>query len=149
MVGKAKYQSACVVNFPGNETAFTRIIEIKHATDRSGGNNPNTQIVREYPSATGEPYYPIGTEETIKVLKRYQELMKRLPWSARHRVLLAGRLGDYRYYNMDDSVRRGFEVFEQLTDMHMTTRPKPPMPPPHIPAPCIHKNQPQQQPQQH
>lgn len=142
LMGVKWYQPACVVNYPDNETQWTRILEMKHATSSpaAGEANPNTHIVREFPSATGEPYYPVGTEESMKVLAKYHQYMKdHLLWTTKHRVMLAGRLGDYMYYNMDDAVRRGFEVAKQLADPTLLSRPAPPHPPPHTPAPCLKK----------
>lgn len=86
------------VNYP-NEEAFTRIVEIKHATGQACA---NTTIVREYPEDYGvgkEPYYPIPAPDAKAQYQRYKDLAE-----ARQDVSFIGRLATYRYYNMDQVV---------------------------------------------
>ena len=67
-----------------------------------------TVIMREYPCAWksgDEPYYPVNTEESQSLLAKYHEECKRHPW-----LVVGGRLGEYRYYDMDQSVGRALEV---------------------------------------
>jgi UDP-galactopyranose mutase len=97
------------VNYP-NDEAFTRIVEIKHAT---GQKTPNTTIVREYPDdyAPGkEAYYPISAPETAMLYRRYAEKAKEL-----HNVSFIGRLATYHYYNMDQVVGMALAEFEKLS----------------------------------
>lgn len=90
-----RYQPVGTVNYP-NEHAFTRITEFKHLT---GQNCRGTSIVREYPKAAGEPYYPIPRPENEALYKRYRALA-----NAEAGVKFVGRLAQYRYYNMDQVV---------------------------------------------
>jgi len=89
------YQPVGTVNFP-NDHEYTRITEFKHLT---GQECAGTSIVREYPKAAGEPYYPIPRPENEALYQRYRELA-----NAQSRVKFVGRLAQYRYYNMDQVV---------------------------------------------
>ena len=92
------WQPSMQVNYP-NEEAFTRIVEIKHATGQACA---NTTIVREYPEDYGvgkEPYYPIPAPDAKAQYQRYKDLAE-----ARQDVSFIGRLATYRYYNMDQVV---------------------------------------------
>ncbi|WP_337269010.1 UDP-galactopyranose mutase [Oryzifoliimicrobium ureilyticus] len=102
-------QPVGTVNYP-NEFDFTRITELKHLTrDRADG----TLLIEEYPEAyvagKNEPYYPVPTPDTSKMLKPYQELAGSLSG----KVWFAGRLGDYAYYNMDQACGRALALFEK------------------------------------
>jgi UDP-galactopyranose mutase len=90
-----KFQSVGTVNYP-NDFAFTRITEFKHLT---GQHHHGTSIVREYPQAEGDPYYPIPRTENEALFKRYESLA-----AAERDVTFVGRLAQYRYYNMDQVV---------------------------------------------
>lgn len=91
----AQFQPVGTVNYP-NDHAYTRITEFKHL---SGQEHSGTSIVREYPTAEGDPYYPVPRAENEILLKRYQELASR-----EEKVSFVGRLAEYRYYNMDQVV---------------------------------------------
>jgi UDP-galactopyranose mutase len=91
----SRFQEVGTINYP-NDHAFTRITEFKHLT---GQVCAGTSIVREYPQAQGEPYYPIPRAENEALYKRYQDLANRDP-----DVSFVGRLAQYRYYNMDQVV---------------------------------------------
>lgn len=101
------YQPAMQVNYP-NDHAFTRIVEIKHAT---GQVCPETTIVREYPSATGDPFYPIPTPANHALYAKYAEIARALEPAGIHFV---GRLATYRYYNMDQVVGMALAEFEKI-----------------------------------
>ncbi|MDR1969336.1 MAG: UDP-galactopyranose mutase [Burkholderiaceae bacterium] len=90
-----RFQPTGTVNYP-NDHAYTRITEFKHL---SGQAHTGTSIVREYPQAEGEPYYPIPRDENEALLARYQALAAAEPG-----VTFVGRLAEYRYYNMDQVV---------------------------------------------
>lgn len=95
------YQGNAVVNYTAAEVPFTRIIEHKHFTFGTG---EGTVISREYPDEWQpgkEPYYPLNNEETEALCARYRALAK-----AECRVIFGGRLGEYKYYDMDQIVRR-------------------------------------------
>lgn len=95
LAGVSQFQPVGTVNYP-NEHVYTRITEFKHLTGQS---HPGTSIVREYPQAEGDPYYPIPRDENEALLKRYEEL-----GLAEKNVTFVGRLAQYRYYNMDQVV---------------------------------------------
>lgn len=103
-----QHQSVGQVNYP-NSHAFTRITEMAHLTQEWGD---HTTVAIEYPQShvRGEtvPYYPIPRDENERLHDRY------LAFAAREApdVLFAGRLGDYRYYNMDQAVARALKLFE-------------------------------------
>jgi UDP-galactopyranose mutase len=88
-------QPVGTVNFP-NEHAYTRITEFKHLT---GQKHLGTSIVREYPQAEGDPYYPIPRPENEEIFKKYLSLAGEIK-----KVSFVGRLAQYRYYNMDQVV---------------------------------------------
>jgi UDP-galactopyranose mutase len=102
---RAQYQPVGQVNYP-NEHRFTRITEFKHLT---GQRHSGTSIVREYPQATGDPYYPVPRPENEALFKKYQKLAEGL-----HNVIFVGRLAQYRYYNMDQAVAAALKVAEQI-----------------------------------
>lgn len=85
-------QEVGVYNYP-NDHAYTRITEFKHLTGQKAG---GTSIVREYPTAEGDPYYPIPRRENEERFKNYQELADK-----ETETTFVGRLAQYRYYNMD------------------------------------------------
>jgi UDP-galactopyranose mutase len=93
------------VNYPQTE-AFTRISEYKHMT---GQQHPQTAITREYPSATGDPYYPILRPENQALFKRYEALAM-----AEKDVFFVGRLATYRYYNMDQVTGQALAMFQRI-----------------------------------
>jgi UDP-galactopyranose mutase len=99
------FQETGTVNYP-NSQAFTRITEFKHLT---GQQVAGTSIVREYPQAEGEPYYPIPRPENEALYQRYAALAEAEPG-----VSFVGRLAQYRYYNMDQVVAAALKLCEQL-----------------------------------
>jgi UDP-galactopyranose mutase len=100
------YQSAPVVNYP-NEYAYTRITEFKYLT---GQEHALTSIVYEFPKAEGDPYYPIPRPDNAALYKRYHALAEETP-----DVHFVGRLGTYKYYNMDQVVGQALTLFTRLT----------------------------------
>ena len=99
------YQSAAVINFP-NEHAYTRITEFKYLT---GQEHSKTSVVFEYPRSEGDPYYPIPKSENAELYQRYKQLAETLD-----DVHFTGRLGTYKYYNMDQVVAQSLSLFEKL-----------------------------------
>lgn len=102
------FLSNSVINFP-NEHDYTRIIEHKYFLNDK---TENTIISYEYPEAykkgKNDPYYPIATPETTALYEKYLEEAKKLK-----NVTFIGRLGDYKYYDMDKAVNRALEVFKE------------------------------------
>lgn len=90
------FQGNAVVNYTEREVPYTRIIEHKHF---EFGTQPSTVITREYPAEWhkgDEPYYPVNDERNNALFAKYLEMAKR-----EKNVLFGGRLGQYRYYDMD------------------------------------------------
>ncbi len=103
---RERLQSVGTINYP-NEQLYTRVTEFKHLTGQA---HPRTTIVYEYPRAEGEPYYPVPRRENAELYKRYQDLAADLPG-----VHFAGRLGTYRYYNMDQVVAQALTLWRKLS----------------------------------
>jgi UDP-galactopyranose mutase len=99
------FQETGTVNYP-NDHAYTRITEFKHLT---GQKHSGTSIVREYPQAEGDPYYPVPREENHALYKRYEALA-----AAESNVTFVGRLAQYRYYNMDQVVGAALAAAKRL-----------------------------------
>ena len=99
------HQPVGTVNFPQTED-YTRISEYKHMT---GQDHPKTSITYEYPSADGDPYYPIPRPENALLFKRYERLALTTP-----NVWFVGRLATYRYYNMDQVVGQALATFRRI-----------------------------------
>lgn len=104
-LAKEQHQPVAVVNYPQTE-AYTRVTEYKHLT---GQVHPMTSLTYEYPSATGDPYYPIPRPENAALFKRYEQLA-----DAARNVWFVGRLATYRYYNMDQVVGQALATFERI-----------------------------------
>ncbi len=105
--GCDNYQGNAVVNYTEREVPYTRIIEHKHF---EFGTQPDTIITREYPSTWqkgDEPYYPINDERNNALFAQYQELAEK-----ETNVLFGGRLGQYKYYDMDKVIAAALEMVE-------------------------------------
>jgi UDP-galactopyranose mutase len=107
---KEVYQPTGTINFP-NEHPYTRITEFKYLT---GQIHQKTSIVYEYPTAAGDPYYPIPRPENRALYKKYQTLAESMS-----NTFFAGRLGTYKYYNMDQVVAQSLTLFEKLTQINV------------------------------
>jgi UDP-galactopyranose mutase len=105
------FQSAPVVNYP-NEYDYTRVTEFKYLT---GQHRASTSIVYEFPTAEGDPYYPIPRPANAALYKRYRQLADDTP-----NVHFVGRLGTYRYYNMDQVIGQALTLFNRLEGAEMT-----------------------------
>jgi UDP-galactopyranose mutase len=128
---KPRYQEFPVVNYP-NEHAYTRITEFKYLT---GQEHPKTSIVYEYPRAQGDPYYPIPQPQNAKLYQQYKALADALP-----NVHFVGRLGTYKYYNMDQVVAQALALFEKISqnsEAHKTSHKMIVMPPDLAASDCI------------
>ncbi len=99
------YQGNAVVNYTEREVPYTRIIEHKHF---EFGNQPKTVISREYSSewkSGDEPYYPINNDRNNELYLKYKELADATP-----DVIFGGRLGQYKYYDMDKVIIAALEA---------------------------------------
>ncbi len=102
------YQGNAVVNYTEREIPWTRIIEHKHF---EFGTQPGTVITREYPAKWtpgDEPYYPVNDEKNMALYEKYRALAEK-----EKNVLFGGRLGGYRYYDMDKVLRAALDMAEQ------------------------------------
>ena len=99
-------QPVATINYPGMETPYTRCTEFKHIT---GQVHAQTSLCRELSSAEGEPYYPVPNPANQQLYKRYEALA-----DAETGVTFLGRLGAYRYMNMDQVVAQALVVSRRL-----------------------------------
>lgn len=101
------YQGNAVVNYTEREIPYTRVIEHKHF---EFGMQKDTVVTREYPAVWKEgeePYYPINDEKNDTLFQKYQEMAKTKP-----HVIFGGRLGQYRYYDMDKVIAQALAAVE-------------------------------------
>ena len=103
-----RFQETGTVNYPSPDIPYTRISEYKHLT---GQEHPRTTITYEYPSAEGDPYYPIPRPENQALFKKYEELA-----DSTEDVTFVGRLATYRYYNMDQIVGQALATFRRMDE---------------------------------
>ncbi|MCT7528320.1 UDP-galactopyranose mutase [Aliarcobacter cryaerophilus] len=107
-IEKDFYQEKATVNYP-NDYDFTRITEFKHIHPI---NAPKTTILKEYPQEyvrnKNTPYYPIFTNENQNKYNQYLEYSKEFK-----NLILVGRLAEYKYYDMDDIVKKALDVFKE------------------------------------
>ncbi|MEE1352469.1 MAG: UDP-galactopyranose mutase [Acutalibacteraceae bacterium] len=102
------FQGNAVVNYTAREVPYTRIIEHKHFTF---GDQPVTVVTREYPAEWQEgmePYYPVKDEKNDTLYQKYRELAKDTG------VYFGGRLGQYRYYDMDDTIEAALALSKTI-----------------------------------
>jgi UDP-galactopyranose mutase len=111
-----RFQDVAVVNYPCEEVPFTRISEYKHLT---GQQSSVTTVTYEYPSAEGDPYYPIPRPENQELFKRYEALA-----DATDGVTFVGRLATYRYYNMDQIVGQALATFRRMDEKSRSREPE-------------------------
>jgi len=110
------FQPVAVVNYPSEDVPFTRISEYKHLT---GQEAPVTTVTYEYPSAEGDPYYPIPRPENQELFKKYEALADETS-----DVTFVGRLATYRYYNMDQIVGQALATFRRMDEKRASERPE-------------------------
>ncbi|MDZ4690927.1 UDP-galactopyranose mutase [Terricaulis sp.] len=103
-----QFQSVGTVNYPDEAVPYTRITEYKHLT---GQQHPLTTVTYEYPTAEGDPFYPIPKLENQLLYKKYEALAR-----AEQDVHFVGRLASYRYYNMDQVVGQALSTFRRIAD---------------------------------
>lgn len=102
------YQGNAVVNYTEREVPYTRIIEHKHF---EFGTQEKTVISREYSSEWSvgmEPYYPVNNEQNNTLFEKYRELAEK-----ESKVIFGGRLGNYKYYDMDKVIEAALEMCEK------------------------------------
>ena len=102
------FQPVGTVNYPDEQTPYTRISEYKHLTGQS---SKRTTVTYEYPRADGDPYYPVPRPENQALYKKYEALALDTP-----NVHFVGRLATYRYYNMDQVVGQALATFRRIAE---------------------------------
>lgn len=107
-LAQEQFQAVGTVNYPAEDVPYTRISEYKHLT---GQQHPTTSITYEYPSAEGDPYYPIPRRENAELYQRYHQLAEQTPG-----VTFLGRLGTYKYYNMDQVVGQALALYKRIEE---------------------------------
>ena len=111
---KPNFQGNAAVNYTDVETPWTRIIEHKwfeFGKDEEGNDLPKTVISREYSSEWkpgDEPYYPVNDEKNGRLYAQYKELAEKEP-----KVIFGGRLGEYKYYDMDAVIASALDMCEK------------------------------------
>jgi UDP-galactopyranose mutase len=102
------YQENSVVNYPGEEVGFTRIIEYKHFGNQK---SDKTTIVKEFTTDEGDPYYPVPNPKNQQIYEKYKAEADALV-----DVYFVGRLANYKYFNMDQAFKNALELFNSLED---------------------------------
>ncbi len=116
VLDKPNFQGNAAVNYTDAETPWTRIIEHKwfeFGKDEEGNDLPKTVISREYSSEWkpgDEPYYPVNDEKNGKLYQAYKQLAEK-----EKNVVFGGRLGEYKYYDMDQVIAAALERTKELT----------------------------------
>jgi UDP-galactopyranose mutase len=106
---KELFQSVAQANYPNNFD-FTRITEFKHFMDtKTDKTIIALEFPQEYRKGINDPYYPVPNEETDKIFNKYEELAR-----ATKNVYFSGRLADYKYYNMDQTVAVALMKFQEI-----------------------------------
>lgn len=103
------YQGVAVINYTGTKEKYTRIIEHKHFTF---GRQPHTVISKEYSETWhrgDDPFYPLNDEQNITLYRKYSELAKQIK-----NVKFGGRLGEYKYYDMDKTIESAIEMARKI-----------------------------------
>lgn len=103
------FQPCGTVNYP-QTNLYTRTTEFKKLT---GQVHPKTTIVYEYPTDKGDPYYPIPRKENQALYNRYKALAQSFP-----NVYFTGRLGTYKYYNMDQVIAQSLALFKKIASSY-------------------------------
>jgi UDP-galactopyranose mutase len=103
------YQGTSVINFPEIDIPYTRIHEPKHLHPERNYTKEKTIIFKEFSLKDNgsDPFYPILSDDNIKIYDRYKGEASQLK-----NVFISGRLGDYKYYDMHQTIARALEIFE-------------------------------------
>jgi UDP-galactopyranose mutase len=97
------YQENSVVNYPGLDVDYTRIVEYKYFLNQQ---STHTLIVKEYTNDNGDPYYPVPTQRNKELYNKYKTLAEK-----EKNVHFVGRLASYKYFNMDEAILNALEYF--------------------------------------
>ena len=114
VLDQPNFQGNAAVNYTDRETPWTRIIEHKwfeFGKDENGDELPKTVISREYSSEwkpSDEPYYPVNDEKNSALYQEYKKLAEK-----EQKVIFGGRLGEYKYYDMDQVIAAALTMCEK------------------------------------
>ncbi len=115
------FQPGSVVNYPSANVNYTRIVEYKHFLNQS---SPHTVVFYEFSKDGGDPYYPVPNPRNKALYDKYQAM------AAKERgVTFVGRLANYKYFNMDESILNALELFDRDTNRTFTPLMVPVKPP--------------------
>ena len=106
-LNQEQFQPVATINYPSEKVPFTRVTEYKHLT---GQVHPKTAITYEFPTAEGDPYYPVPRADNAELYLRYRQLA-----DAAHDIEFVGRLATYRYYNMDQVVAQALSTYARIS----------------------------------
>ena len=112
------FQGIAIMNFTDEETPFTRIVEHKHFEMMSDEvyRQPVTVISREYPQEYklgADAYYPVNDESNNRLYEKYHALTE-----GENRIIFGGRLAEYKYYDMDDTIARAMMCWDERGSSH-------------------------------
>lgn len=102
--GKKYFQKNSIINYPDYDISYSRIVEYKHLLNQE---SPNTIIIKEVTTISGEPLYPILTEKNIKLYEKYKKLAEN-----EKDVFFIGRLTNYNYLETDEMISDALNYFE-------------------------------------
>ena len=119
-IGAGKFHlPASVVNYPSADYNFTRIVEYKHFPLDNNSKSNHTVLFFERSKDSGEPYYPVPNERNKVLYEKYKDMAVKEP-----NVTFVGRLANYKYFNMDQSILNALELFDQDTGNNGTVTDK-------------------------
>jgi len=100
------FQDVAVINYTELKNRYTRISEYKYLTGQKLG---TTTISYEYPSNKGEAFYPLRDKDNLELLSRYTQLAQKYK-----NIFFAGRLGEYKYYDIDQAVSNALKMYKKI-----------------------------------
>lgn len=99
------YQPCAIVNHPGPDKEYTRVVEYKHFLNQK---SPNTTIVYETTTGDGDPYYPVPNKRNTDLYETYRQLAEK-----ETNIHFLGRLAGYKYFNMDEAIENALQYCER------------------------------------
>lgn len=102
-------QPNSVVNYPGKEYDFTRIVEYKHFLHQQ---SRHTVTVKEVSTSEGDPYYPVPNKRNLQLYEAYRKMAEEE--EATRNVYFVGRLANYKYFNMDAAIINALDMFYKI-----------------------------------
>lgn len=100
------YQPYSVVNYPSDDTPYTRCVEYKHFLNQK---SDHTVYVKETTTDKGEPYYPVLNDKNKELYKKYQKMAK----EEGENIHFLGRLASYKYFNMDQAIKNSLDYYKE------------------------------------